>query len=86
MQDNSNVKRSLLKPAPPTSSPNTSNGKYISPKTTKILNNNASHNAASTGKYLNTRSSNTSSNNTSLTDLEKPVIAKEDSVECLFEV
>jgi len=79
METNANVKRSLLKPAPPTSSPNTANGKYISPKTTKILNNNANHNTTSSEKNISSRGSSQSS-------LDKPNIAKEDSTECLFEI
>jgi len=90
MQDNTNAKRALLKPAPPTSSPNTS--KYISPKTTKILNSNTSNHASS--RYLNARGSTNASSNSlssksltsSTSSLDKPKIAKEDSVECLFEV
>ncbi|ORX41314.1 hypothetical protein BCR36DRAFT_588097 [Piromyces finnis] len=87
MQDNTNIKRTLLKPAPPTSSPNTS--KYISPKTTKIYNSHAS----STGRYLNARGTTTTSNTSSLnsltsstSSLNKPKIEKENSVECLFEI
>jgi len=79
MQTNANAKRSVLKPAPPTSSPNTANGKYISPKTTKILNNNANHNTTSSEKNLSSRGSSQSS-------IDKPTLAKEDSTECLFEI
>eukprot|EP00833_Pecoramyces_ruminatium_P015685 jgi/Orpsp1_1/1189717/evm.model.d7180000073938.1 len=99
MQDQTSIKRSLLKPAPPTSSPNTAHGKYISPKTTKILNSNANHHSSTitssgrTTKYLNTRgtttnqtSSSSDSPNSSNSSLYKPKLAKENSNECLFEI
>jgi hypothetical protein len=80
MKDKYNAKRSVLKPAPPTSSPNTAHGKYISPKTTKILNN--------SGRYLNGKDSSISNSSTtsSTSSLHKPNIAKENSSECLFEI
>jgi len=92
MHDKTAVK-TLLKPAPPASSPN-ANGNYISPKTTKILNNNINNNTVNrTPKYLNSKSSSNSSNNiSSNTNITSSVaslikkIGKENSSECLFEI
>jgi hypothetical protein len=86
----------LLKPAPPASSPN-AHGKYISPKTTKILNNNINNNTINrTTKYLNTKSTTNSNNNissnisdskhSSISSLDKPIIKRENSSEYLFEI
>ncbi|ORX80008.1 hypothetical protein BCR32DRAFT_269124 [Anaeromyces robustus] len=90
MQDQSNVKRSILQPAPPTSSPNTS--KYISPKTTKILNssnNNNNTRSNASNRYLSRGTTDTesySSLTSSTSSLDKPRLPKEDSIECLFEI
>jgi len=89
MESQVNIKKNKLVPAPPSSSPNTGHGKYISPKTTKIFNANNSSNR--TQKYLNSKSEPTDSMNSlnSIDSSTSSLIRKygiEDSNECLYEI